>query len=108
MDEAARYMYYNPPSYFPKRLLNISPIVNKVDELDYPTYAKHMGTDEVNYRYINDVAFHGEYGRVPTENNPELGEFGQLTMTNRYYGQMNQARNYGQPYIVDGNKLMFL
>ena len=108
MDEAARYMYYNPPSYFPKRLLNISPAVNKIDELDYPTYGKHMGTDVINARYINDVAFHGEYGRVPTENNPELGEFGQLTMTNRYYGQMNQARNYGQPYIVDGNKLMFL
>lgn len=108
MDEANRFMYYNPPIYFPKRLLNVSDIANKVDELDYAGYNKYVGTDAVNTRYIDDVAFYGEHGRVPTNNNPELGEFGQLSMTNRYFGQMNQARNYGQPYIVDGNKLMFL
>ena len=76
--------------------------------MDYAGYNKYVGTDAVNTRYIDDVAFYGEHGRVPTNNNPELGEFGQLSMTNRYFGQMNQARNYGQPYIVDGNKLMFL
>lgn len=108
LEQANRFMLFNPPSYFPKRLLNVSNIVNKVDETDYANYNKYIGTDEVNSRYINDVAFYGEHGRVPIVNNPELGEFGQLSMTNRYFGQMNQARNYGQPYIVDGNKLMFL
>ena len=37
---------------------------NKVDELDYVGYNKYVGTDDVNARYIDDVAFYGEYRRV--------------------------------------------
>ena len=104
-DTALKFTYNFPPKNAPKKLLEakgrFADMINRATNLKDSTPGNLYSTTP------ND---HVPYGNAMSDPSGEVGThpFNGTKMMNRYYGQMSYDRNFAHPYIVAGNKLMFL
>ena len=107
MDETTAWQFTNdfPPTNAPQKLLEakgrFQSGINRAANLKDATPGNLYNTRP------NDKGIVGSDKEDPTGDIGVSGFYGPK-MFNRYYGQMSYDRNFSHPYIVAGNKLMFL